>query len=878
MSTRPPRLLRQLLAWALPDGQVGDGLLGDLDELYGERVGRGRTRADLWYARQVLSAVALYALRRPRPAHGIPDNRPWSANLGTDLRQASRTLLRKPGFTGAVVLTLALGIGATTAIFSVIDGVLLRPLPFPEPDRLVRVLQYHRDDPDVTVGAVSREEFADLQRQEAGVYESLAAFSPGSRVLTGVGEPAEIAVTYVTERFFQTLGVSPVLGRGIASERGVTGRDDVAVLSHGFWENRFGSSPDAIGSTLTLDGTVFTVLGVMPRAFDYPSSDTDVFLPASVLGCDDVNCHRAARFLRVVGRLGPDATTATASAAARSLFERLEEAYPETNSNRTGTVISLRQSLVGDVRPQLLVLLAAVGFLLLITCANIANLMLARSTTREREFAIRSALGAGRSRVARHVLMESLALAVVGGALGFLLAVQGVDLLVALGGGSIPRSYAIHADLRVATFAVVASVVTGVLFGVLPSFRASRVDVHETLKAGRVGAAAAEHQPSSRQLLVGLQTALAVILVTGAALLVRSFWNLTRVDTGFQAENVLSIGIRTDADVMAGEERNAYRREIIRRIAALPGVTAVGGAKDVPLHGISEAYSFTLPERPDERVASPQTLIVLGDYFEALGIPLLAGRRFTDDDETDRRPVVIVNRAMARRHWGEAGAVGETLRLLGRVPVEVVGIVGDVRYRGIAQAPTPTLYVLPHFGGRASMTLFVRTPVEPLSLADDVRRAIWQVNPDQALEVGTMERVVSTAVAEPRFISVLLGSFAGLALALAMLGLYGVTAYEVSRRTYDAGVRIALGASTRDVLRWIVAYGAPPVMVGVVAGLVVARGLTTTLSAFLYGIGASDPLTFATVPVVLAALGLLAIYLPARRATRVDPIIALRSE
>lgn len=376
-----------------------------------------------------------------------------------------------------------------------------------------------------------------------------------------------------------------------------------------------------------------------------------------------------------------------------------------------------------------------------------------------------------------------------------------------------------------------------------------------------------------------METALAVILVTGASLLVRSLWNLTRIDTGLTAENVLAVGTRTDADVMGGEERNAYRREIVRRVEGLPGVIAVGGAKDVPLHGVTESYSFTLPERPDEPVAGPQTLIVTGDYFEALGIPLLSGRRFTAADESDRRPVVIVNRVMARRYWSDdGGAVGETVNLLGRVPVEIVGVVGDVRYREITRAPTPTLYVLPHFGGRASMTLFVRTASDPLSMADAVRRTIWDVNPDQPAEVSTMSRVVSTTVAQPRFLTVLLGSFASLAMVLAMLGVYGVTAYEVSRRTHDVGVRIALGARTPHVLKWIFGQEALPILAGVAIGVVAARALVTTLSALLYGVEAADPLTFMTVPFALAALGLLAIYVPARRATRVDPMVALRAD
>ncbi|MEE8116241.1 MAG: ABC transporter permease, partial [Gemmatimonadales bacterium] len=759
-------------------------------------------------------------------------------------------------------------------IFSVVDGVLLRPLPYPEPDRLVRVLHYHRDEQDPTRGTFSREDFADLQRSTA-VFESLAAFSgPGPRVLTGSGGAEQITVASVTTEFFHTLGVPAAMGRTITAED-VPGADHVVVLSDGFWRSRFDADPGVVGKTITLDGATFTILGIMPLSFDYPTPKTAVFIPVTLLGCDDIPCSRASRFLRAVGRLAPGVTVDAASEATRTVLEELERAYPETNEDRTSSVISLHLSLAGEVRPQLLILLGAVGFLLLITGANVANLQLARGATRKSEFAVHAALGAGRSRVARQVLTESLVLSTLGGGLGFVLAFRGVDLLVALGAGSIPRSHVIHTDVRIAGFALAASVLTGILFGLLPALSASRVNLHDDLRdSGRRGGAG---RVASRGLLVGAQAALAVILVTGATLLARSFWNLTRVETGFTAENVLSLTMRTDGDVMRGEERNAYRREIVRRIETLPSVIAVGGAKDLPLHGVSEEYSFTLPELPERSMRSA-TLIVTGSYFEALGIPLLAGRFFTASDEIDRASAVVVDRALAQRHWPNGDAVGKTLLLQGRTPLQVVGVVGDVRYSGITQAPSPTVYVLPHLGGRSSLTIFVRTASDPLSIADAARQAVWDVNPDQPVVVRTMRQVRSTTVAEPRFVTVLLASFAGLAIVLAMLGVYGVTAYEASRRTYEIGVRIALGARAPDVLGLILRKGIAPMAAGALIGLVGARALSRILSSLLYGVEATDPLTFAVVPVLLAALGLLAVYVPARRATRVDPRVALLSE
>ena len=876
MRAGPPAYLRRILSWILPAGPVRDGLLGDLDELYAERVTRGRFAADLWYGLQVISAASHYWIRRTSGSEGHGAGALWLEHLRADVARACRTLGRSPAFAIIVTLTLALGIGATTAIFSVVDGLLLRALPYPEHDRLVRVLHSHRDDEDVSRGPFSREDFADLQRGTT-IFESLAAFSgPGPRVLTGDGESEEITVASVTTELFHALGVPAAIGRTITAEDAL-GADRVAVLSDGFWRSRFGADPGVVGQTITLDGTALTVLGVMPPDFDFPTRETQAFIPVSLLGCDDINCHRASRFLLVVGRLGRGASVATAAATTRSVLEQLERAFPETNEDRTGAVVSLQAALTANVRPQLLILLGAVGFLLLITCANVANLLLARGTTRRRAFAVHAALGAGRFRVAAQVLTESLVLSTLGGALGLLLAFLGVDLLVALGGGSIPRSHAIQPDLRVAGFALLASALTGILFGALPALTASRVNLHDDLRdAGRRGGSGVGPL-GSRGVLVGAQAALAVVLVTGATLLARSFWNLTRVDTGFAAENVLALTIRTDGDVMSGEERNAYRRELVGRLEMLPGVVAVGGAKDLPLHGVTEGYSLALTELP-ARAESYATVIVTGSYFEALGIPLRAGRFFTDGDETDRAGAVIVDRALAQRYWPNGEAVGKTLLLQGRIPVEVVGVVGDVRYSGITQASTPTLYVLPHMGGRSSLTVFVRTASDPRTIADAARRAVWDVNPDQPVGVSTMSQVRSATMAEPWFVTALLASFAALATVLAVLGVYGVTAYEVSRRTYELGVRIALGAKATDVLALITVKGIAPMAAGVIMGLVAASALSRILANLLYEVEPLDPFTFAAVPVLLAVLGLVAAYVPARRATRVDPRVALLAE
>ena len=876
MSSGSPRFLRRLVSWILPRGPVQDGLLGDLDELYADRIRRGRFAANLWYARQVLSAAVHYPARQLLK-QGIPSKRTGLMNeMGRDLGYAIRVLRRRPGFTAVIVLTLALGMGANTAIFSVIDAVLLEPLPYAEPDRLVRLLHYHRGDDDVTVGAFSREDLADLEDSDAALA-SVAGYTVGVHVMTG-GEPLELDAAYVSADFFRTMGIEPALGRTPGPLENVPGADRVAVLSDGFWRSVFGSDASVIGETITLDGAPFTVLGVMPPSFDFPAPDAEIWIPISLLGCDNIPCGRNQRFMRVVARIAAGTTLATAAVATNTVLGRLEREYPETNEGwGSATLVPLQQSIVGDVRPALLVLLGAVALVLLITCANVANVLLARGASRSREFAIRAALGAGRSRVVRQLLTESVLLALLGGALGFALAFRGVDAIVALSAGSIPRWYEVQPDLRVAGFSVLLSVLTGLLFGLLPSLAATRVDLHESLSAGGRSGAEGGWRQRKRGFLVALEMALAVLLLTGAGLLIRTFWNLTRVDAGFLAENVLSLSINMSGDVMSGDQRNAYRRELIDHIESLPGVLAAGGSKDVPLHGTTEFYSFTLPGVTSP--ISPLTHIVMGDYFRALGIPLLEGRTFTEADENDESAVVMVNQALARQYWPGRSLVGEPLLLFGDDEVRVIGVVGDVRHTGIAQPPGPAVYVLPHFGGRRSMNLFVRTASDPLRMADAIRSAIWEVNPDQPIShVATMRQVVAGTVREPRFLTLLLSSFAGLAVILAALGIYGVTAYQVSTRTYEVGVRMALGGKARDVLRLIVTEGLMPVLAGMVIGLIAAGALTRVLSNLLYGVDAADPLIFASVALLLLAVALLAVYVPARRASRVNPIVALRAQ
>ncbi|HEX7049888.1 MAG TPA: ABC transporter permease [Longimicrobiales bacterium] len=805
-------------------------------------------------------------------------------DLLQDLRYAFRSLRRTPGFTAVAVLTLALGIGGNTAIFSVVDGVLLEPLPFAEPERLVRVL--HRAPENgfaVTPGAFSPQDFEDLKRDNV-VYERLAGyyFVPGQSetILVGGGEPRELETAFVSAEFFAALGVPPALGRVPGADENVPGADRVVVLSDGFWRRRFGSDPGVVGRTLSLDGESFTVIGVMPPSFDFPSPETEIWVPLSLIGEDDIPHVRGLRWIAALGRLAPGATIETATSATNTVLRRLESAYPETNEGwGSATVVPLRESLVGEVRPALLVLLGAVALVLLIACANLANLLLARGNARSRELAIRAALGAGRSRVVRQLLTESVALALAGGGVGLALAFWGVDAFVSLSAGTIPRPDAIRLDARVIGFTLAVSVLTGVVFGLVPSLTASRVDVGEALKEGGRGTAGGRRH-GMRRLFVVAETALAVVLLAGAGLLIRSFWNLTRVDPGFSSENVLTLSLSTPSEIAQGDRRNVYRREILDRVANLPGVLAVGASKTIPLRGGGEPFSFSLPGRTDASSITPESggFIVSSGYFRALGIPLVRGRVFTAADETNGAPVVIVNQAMARRYWPGEDPVGKSLGS-GESEFRIVGVVGDVRNDGIAQAPGPAVYVPMYLAPRSSMKLFVRTATDPVRLAGAIRRAIWDVSPDQPISgVTTMQRVVSDTVARPRFLMLLLGSFSGLALILAALGVYGVIAYTVSRRTYEVGILIALGATRGDVLRLIIVQGIAPALAGLAVGIVAALALTRILSSLLYGVDPADPATFAGVALVLAAVTLIAVHLPAHRAADVDPMVALREQ
>ena len=806
-----------------------------------------------------------------------------------DLRHAARTLSKSPGFSAVAIATLALGIGANSAIWSVLSGVLLRPLPYQDPDRLVRIYYADPEQAGGLSAAFSPQDFADLSaelstpgRQSPFARIAASHFVPGltGMNLTGGGEPERVDSATVSGAYFSTLGVAAALGRTIETADDAVGKDRVVVLSDGLWKRRFGADAGVIGRQVTLEGEPFTVVGVMPPSFALPAREVDLWAPISLVGEDDIPHLRGLRWMETVARLAPGATPDQATAAASAVFARLARAYPETNEKRDRAVVQpLRESLVGEIKPALLVLFGAVALVLLIACANLANLLLARTTTRRHELAVRVALGAGGGRLARQILTENVALALLGGGLGLALASWGVEALIALGGAELPRAEEVRPDGSVLLFTFGLGVATGLLSGLLPALRASRSEAREALREGGRGGSEGRRGRTARGALVAAETALATVLLIGAGLMVRSFWRLTHVDPGFRTENVLALSISLEDGKFAGPaEITRYQNRLLARIAELPGVTAVGGSKTLPLRGGGEPYDFAVEGREGRVSPEAGTFIVTPGYFRSLEIPLLAGRDFTPRDGVDAPPAVIVNQALARRLWPEGGAVGRHVRF-GEKPVEVIGVAGDVRHEALAKPPAPALYLPNSLAPRSTTKIFVRTAGDPLGLAGAVRRAIGEVDRDQPIsDLAPLSQLVSEAVVRPRFTTLLLGIFGALALVLAALGTYGVVSYTVSRRTHEIGVRMALGAGRGRVLGMVVRQASALTLSGLAAGLLMALALTRWLSGLLYGVSATDPLAFFAPPAALALVALCASYLPARRAAGLDPLVALRRD
>ena len=795
-----------------------------------------------------------------------------------DVHYGIRSLLKRPGFTAIAVITLALGIGANTAIFSLVNAVLIRPLPFAEPDRLVWMWGNIRNGGNRA--SVSPLDFLDYRAQTT-TFEEFAAFIGGPLPLnlTGSGEPERLSAAAVTGNYFQALGVKPAFGRTFLLENEKPGSDQVTVLSYALWQKRFGGDPAILNQTVTLDGRSFAILGVMPQDFSFPQS-SELWIPLNFDIAPGMK-QRKAHFLRPVGRLKAGVTLAQAQADTDAVARRLEEQYPETNKNWNLRLVSLREQLVGNTRPTLFILFGAVGFVLLIACANVANLLLVRAAGRQKEIALRTALGAGRFRIVRQMITESVLLALVGGALGTLLAVWGVELLVTLSAGSIPPTAHVSIDASVLGFTLLISLLTGVLFGLAPALRTLKLNLSESLKEGGRSGSEGGQRNRTRSVLVVFESAVAVVLLIGAGLLVRSLIQLQNTSPGFDAHNVLSMNVQLPRDKYSTPEKvNNFFSQLESRVSSLPGVETVGLVSELPLSGQPNDMPYTVEGRPPvsiDQAFDDDFRRVNRQYFAAMRILFLRGRNFTEQEVRQSAKVVIISELLARQTFPKEEPIGKRLvMVMGNQPFEIIGIVGDIRHRALESQPAAAMYMPTYESG---MNVVIRTQREPASLTAAVRKEVQTIDPDQPVAaVQTMEQWLATDVAGPRYRTTLLALFALVALVLASTGIYGVMSYSVTQRTYEIGVRMALGAGRLDVLKLVVRQGMTLVVVGVGLGLLGAFALTRLMSTLLFGVTAKDPLTFVAVAGLLTLIAFIACYIPARRATKVDPLVALRYE
>ena len=797
--------------------------------------------------------------------------------LFNDIRYGLRSARKRPGFTMVALITLALGIGANTAIFSLINAVLIRPLPFRDPDRLVWTWgNIHNGSNRASVSPL---DFLDY-RQRNQTFEEFAAMIsvPVSANLTGGGEPERLSAAGVTGNYFQALGVQPAMGRTFLPENEITGGDQVAVLSYALWQKRFGGDTGIINKRITLDDKSFEVIGIMPRDFDFPAA-AEIWLPLNFDGSPGMK-QRKAHFLRPIGRLKAGVSLAQAQADTDAIARQLEAAYPDTNTGWNLRLVSMRDQIVGNIKSTLYILLGAVALVLLIACANVANLLMAHAASRQKEIAVRSALGAGRLRIMRQMITESVMLAVFGGALGTLLAIWGVRGLVALSGANIPATANVKIDVTVLGFTLVTSLITGLLFGIAPALRTMKLNLSEMLKEG--GRSGSENAQGNRMrsLLVVLESAVAVMLLVGAGLLIRSLIRLQNTNPGFDATNVLTMRIDLPQKKYAAPEAlSNFWEQFEARVGSLPAVESVGLVSELPLSGQPNDMPYTVEGRAPRaanQAFDDDFRRVNQNYFRTLQIPFLRGRNFTPQEVRDGAKVLIISESLASQTFPSEEPLGKRLVMtFDNQPFEIVGIVGDVRHRSLETPPLPTMY-MPAFESGANVV--IRTQ-DSQGVAASVRREMAMIDPNQPIAaVRTMDQWLGLAVAAPRYRTGLFGLFAALALVLSAVGIYGVMSYSVGQRTHEIGVRMALGARQMDVLGLVVRQGMTLALVGVAIGLLGAIALTRVIASLLFGVGAKDPGTFVGVAVLLALVAFIACYIPARRATKVDPLVALRYE
>jgi putative ABC transport system permease protein len=797
-----------------------------------------------------------------------------------DLRFAVRTFGKQPAFTLVAIVTLALGIGANSAIFSIINGVLLKSLPFKEPENVIKLWEYI---PGGFQGTVSVPNLKDWREQNS-VFSQIAAYQFQNFGLQSKDAPERVRAAIVSPEFFDVLGVPPQLGRTIAEGEDQEGKHRVAVLSHELWQSKFAADADIIGKPMLLGGENFTVIGVMPASLRYPSQTTELWVPLVI--SPQQAASRDSHSFFALARLKPGVTFQQAQEEMSGIARRIEEQYPDQQTNRGILLIQAQEEMVRRIRPALVVLLVAVGFVLLICCTNVANLLLARAAARRKEIAIRLALGAGRLRLLRQLLTESALLSLLGAGLGLFIAYWGVKLLVKLATGILPRANEVTLDGRVVLFTFGLALVTAMVFGLAPALQATRADMQNDLKSSST-ATGNQQRNWLRGLLVVGEVAAALVLLIGASLLMKSFARLQQTESGLQSENVLTAGIALpDSKYKTAEEISRFHQQMLEKVSALPGVQSAGIISKLPLQ--EWGYNGTIQiegqaPRPLNNNSFVEFRAVSPDYFNVLGIPLRAGRLLNNNDQAGTSSSILINEALVRQFFADQDAVGKFISRGGTDKYQIVGIVGDVKQSGLTQATRPEIYwpytQSPDTGLSGSVSLVVRTVGAPTALTSAIRNAVLAVDPAQPIyNVQTMEEVIAASVSDRRLNTLLLGLFAGIALTLALIGVYSVMSYMVVQHTREIGIRMALGARARDVLQLVIAQGAVLAILGIGIGIGLSLMLTRLLGSLLYNISPNDPLTFVLTPMLLLSVAFLACWIPARRATKVDPMIALRQE
>jgi putative ABC transport system permease protein len=884
MLSRLKTALRALLRRALVERELDEELRHHIEQQTEQNVRLGMSPEEARdEARKAFGGVE-QSKERSRDARGVR----WIEELWQDLRYGLRMLLKNRGFTVVAMLTLALGIGANTAIFSVVNSVLLRSLPYQDPERIVQI--WNANGGLTTQGPISEPEFNEYRNQSQS-FDQVAAYVVFPNNLTGIKEPERVLTAATSSGFFPALGVRMELGRPYSSDEDQRGRNGVVVLSHRLWQRHFSSDPNLIGKAIILNGRSRTVIGITPPGFGFPSDKVDAWTPAAI---NPASTTTGAHYLNVIARLRPESALDQAKAELKVAVDRIKQRFPEYYKGAEGftaRVVPLREEIVGDIRPALLVLFGSVGFILLIACANVANLLLARAATRQKEVAVRMALGASRRRILRQLLTESLLLSVLGGAFGLLLAYWGIRFLVAERPPALPRIDEINIDGWALGFTMLVSLLTGMIFGLAPALYSSKPDLNGSLKEGGRGGAESMGHNRARGLLVVSQVTLSVVLLVGAGLMIKSFWRLMQVNPGYNPENVLTLRLSLPGGTPY-PQAIAFYQQLTQRAAALPGAQAAAIVSQLPLDAPRSNVSFEVEGQPsefnndDDPIADFNT--ISSDYFLTMGIPLLHGRSFTDRDNAQSPTVVIVNQSLARRLWPGEDPIGKRIRLIEGMPwMSIVGVAPDLKNQSLSAVARQEIYlpyVQANFGQNQNFTpytigLVARAALDPASLSGAIRGEVRALDKSLPVyDIKPMERIVADSISQPHFTTLLLSGFAGIALILVTVGVYGVISYSVAQRTREIGIRKALGAQTRDVMTLFVGQGLALALIGVTIGSVVAFALTRVMTKLLYEVSATDAATFIAVPLLITTVSLMACYVPVRRAVKIDPMIALRHE